>query len=206
MLQSRRRICVASATYVHICRKASATISQTRRRHDCVICEPSLSLTSSLSLPINACIPVGEYGPLFYFSLYPGLWLSNSCFAPGFESQQTQHPHILSVGLPPCFLWLSHAPSPSWHLYEHALTFRCLRWLFASIPRTQSSSYLFANLFCLYLLSDLLVCRHSHRPMYFLIFIHGTCTEIYLISNFLSSVFIILHLSQPHSPRVRELH
>ena len=37
VLQSRRRICVASATYVHICRKASATISQTRRRHDCVI-------------------------------------------------------------------------------------------------------------------------------------------------------------------------
>ena len=47
---------------------------------------------------------------------------------------------------------------------------------------------------------------HSHWPMYFLIFIHGTCAEIYLISNFLSSVFIILHLSQPHSPRVRELH
>ena len=48
MLQSWRCICVASATYVHICRKASATISQARRRHDCVICEPSFGLLSSL--------------------------------------------------------------------------------------------------------------------------------------------------------------
>ena len=48
MLQSWRCICVASATYVHICRKASATISQAHRRHDCVICEPSFSLLLSL--------------------------------------------------------------------------------------------------------------------------------------------------------------
>ena len=40
VLQSQRRICVSSATYVHICRKALATISQTRRRHDCIIYEP----------------------------------------------------------------------------------------------------------------------------------------------------------------------
>ena len=55
VLQSRRRICVASATYVHICRKALATISQTRRRHDCVICEPSFRFSVGWMLSNEDC-------------------------------------------------------------------------------------------------------------------------------------------------------